>query len=148
MVVIRRLVADLNLPVRIEALPTVREPDGLAMSSRNALLSPSERARALALLAALRPRARARRGGRALGRGRSLAAAERALRARGVEPEYVALVDPETLEPLAELRGEALLAIAAGRRRAADRQRGPARRRTPAQPAQTREGEAIATCSA
>ncbi|HTA12729.1 MAG TPA: pantoate--beta-alanine ligase, partial [Solirubrobacteraceae bacterium] len=51
--VIRRLVADLNLPVRIEALPTVREPDGLARSSRNALLSPAERARALALPAAL-----------------------------------------------------------------------------------------------
>src|SRR6202035_4282267 len=51
--VIRRLVEDLNLPVRIEALPTVREPDGLAMSSRNALLAPEERARALALPAAL-----------------------------------------------------------------------------------------------
>src|SRR6202161_159117 len=48
-VVIRRLVADLNLPVRIEARPTVREADGLAMSSRNALLAPEERARALAL---------------------------------------------------------------------------------------------------
>jgi pantoate--beta-alanine ligase len=47
-VVIRHLVADLNLPVAIEALPTVREPDGLAMSSRNALLSRSERERALA----------------------------------------------------------------------------------------------------
>ncbi|MCW3017890.1 MAG: pantoate--beta-alanine ligase, partial [Solirubrobacterales bacterium] len=48
-VVIRRLARDLNLPVRIEALPTVREHDGLAMSSRNALLSGDERARALAL---------------------------------------------------------------------------------------------------
>src|SRR5437870_9580616 len=45
-VVIRRLVADLNLPVRIESLPTVRDPDGLAMSSRNELLSASERSRA------------------------------------------------------------------------------------------------------
>src|SRR5271169_4164991 len=52
-VVIRRLVADLNLPVRIEVCPTVREPDGLAMSSRNALLSGEERMRALALPAAL-----------------------------------------------------------------------------------------------
>jgi pantoate--beta-alanine ligase len=51
--VIRRLTADLNLPVRIEALPTVRESDGLAMSSRNALLDADERARALALPAAL-----------------------------------------------------------------------------------------------
>ncbi len=47
-VVIRRLVADLNLPVRIEVCPTVREPDGLALSSRNALLSAQERERALA----------------------------------------------------------------------------------------------------
>ena len=49
LVVIRRLVEDLNLPVRIEARPTVREPDGLAMSSRNRLLSAEERSRALAL---------------------------------------------------------------------------------------------------
>jgi len=67
-VVIRRLVADLNLPVQIEALPTVREPDGLAMSSRNALLSASERERALSLSTGLR--AADRRGRRrAPGRG-------------------------------------------------------------------------------
>ena len=53
-VVIRRLVRDLNLPVRIEVCPTVREPDGLAMSSRNALLDPREREQALALYWALR----------------------------------------------------------------------------------------------
>src|SRR5208283_1059495 len=53
-VVIRRLATDLNLPVRIEALPTVREPDGLAMASRNARLTPAERTRARALPAALR----------------------------------------------------------------------------------------------
>ena len=56
-VVIRRLVTDLNLPVRFEALPTVRELDGLAMSSRNALLTAVERERALALPAALPPAA-------------------------------------------------------------------------------------------
>ena len=61
-VVIRRLVADLNLPVAIEALPTVREPDGLAMSSRNALLSPAERAaRARAARGAAAPPQRAAR---------------------------------------------------------------------------------------
>ena len=67
-VIIRRLALDLNLPVRIEALPTVREPDGLAMSSRNALLGPDERARALALPAALAAAAEARRQRGALGR--------------------------------------------------------------------------------
>jgi pantoate--beta-alanine ligase len=152
-VVIRRLARDLNLPVRIEALPTVREPDGLAMSSRNALLSANERARALALPAAL-DAARAltadgERSAQAL-----LDAAREAMRPFGVEPEYVALVDPETLEPLTQLTGEALLALAAriGEVRLidnailapADAHR-PEATKTPSQPL---EGEAIATCSA
>jgi pantoate--beta-alanine ligase len=111
-VVIRRLVADLNLPVRIEVCPTVREPDGLAMSSRNALLSQAERSRALALPAALdaaRERAAAgERSARAL-----LDAARDAMLAAGVEPEYVALVDPDTLEPCPALTRASLLALAA-----------------------------------
>jgi len=111
-VVVRRLVVDLNLPVRVEACPTVREPDGLAMSSRNALLSAEERSRALALPAALnaaRVRAAAgERSGDAL-----LDAAREAMLPFGVEPEYLALVDPDTLEPLGALAREALLAVAA-----------------------------------
>jgi pantoate--beta-alanine ligase len=111
-VVIRRLVADLNLPVRVEALPTVRESDGLALSSRNALLSPPARSRARALHAALRAAARLAAAGarspRAL-----LDAAHAALAEREVRADYVALVDPDTLEPLAALEGPALLAIAA-----------------------------------
>jgi pantoate--beta-alanine ligase len=111
-VVIRRLVADLNLPVRIEVGPTVREPDGLAMSSRNALLSGEERSRALALHAALEAAceraAAGERSARAL-----LDAAREAMLALGVEPEYLALVDPETLEPLDTLVRESLLAVAA-----------------------------------
>ena len=111
-VVIRRLVADLNLPIRIEALATVREPDGLAMSSRNALLDAEERARALALPAALKAaRDRAETGERSATA--LLAAAREALEPFDVEAEYVALVDPATLEPLERLDGEALLAIAA-----------------------------------
>jgi pantoate--beta-alanine ligase len=111
-VVVRRLVVDLNLPVRVEACPTVREPDGLAMSSRNALLSAEERSRALALPAALnaaRVRAAAgERSGDAL-----LDAAREAMLPFGVEPEYLALVDPDTLEPLGALARETLLAVAA-----------------------------------
>jgi pantoate--beta-alanine ligase len=111
-VVIRRLVADLNLPVRIEVGPTVREPDGLAMSSRNALLSGEERSRALALHAALEAAceraAAGERSARAL-----LDAAREAMLALGVEPEYLALVDPETLEPLDTRVRESLLAVAA-----------------------------------
>jgi pantoate--beta-alanine ligase len=111
-VVIRRLVADLNLPVEIEALPTVREPDGLAMSSRNALLDADQRARALALPAALeRARELAADGERSASA--LLEGARAAMRPFDVEPEYLALVHPTTLEPLQALDGEALLAIAA-----------------------------------
>ena len=62
--VIKQLVRDLNLPIRIEVCPIIREPDGLAMSSRNALLSAPERERALAIRRALleRPRGGGRRG--------------------------------------------------------------------------------------
>jgi pantoate--beta-alanine ligase len=111
-VVIRRLAADLNLPVRIEALPTVREPDGLALSSRNALLTPDDRARALALPSALRAAAQLAAGGERSSAA-LLDAAHAAMRAFDVEPEYLALVDPDTLESLERLEGKALLAVAA-----------------------------------
>ncbi len=111
-VVIRRLAADLNLPVQIEALPTVRESDGLALSSRNALLDPATRERARALHAAL-----CAAGELAASGERSCAAlldaAHAALAAAGVRSDYVALVDPDTLEPLPQLDRPALLAIAA-----------------------------------
>jgi pantoate--beta-alanine ligase len=111
-VVIRRLVEDLNLPVRIEVCPTVREPDGLAMSSRNALLSGEQRARALALPAALRAAHEcAAAGERAAGA--LLDAAHEAMRTFAVEPEYLALVDPDTLEPCDTLARATLLAVAA-----------------------------------
>jgi pantoate--beta-alanine ligase len=101
-VVIRRLLTDLNLPVQVEALPTVREPDGLALSSRNALLDPAARARARALSTALEAAtelaAAGERSAAAL-----LGAAHAALEAFAVQAEYVELVDPDTLEPLAEL---------------------------------------------
>jgi len=111
-VVIRRLVEDLNLPVRIEALPTVREPDGLAMSSRNALLSAEERHRALAIPAALdAARERVIAGERAAST--LVEAGVARLHASGIEPEYVSLVDPDTLEPIDTLTGAGLLVLAA-----------------------------------
>ncbi len=111
-IVIRRLVCDLNLAVRIETCPTVREADGLAMSSRNARLSPGERARAVALYRGLcSARAAADAGERAAEA--LLERARGAMTALGVEPEYLAMVDPDTLEPVSELRGPALLAVAA-----------------------------------
>ncbi len=110
--VIRRAASDLDLPVRIVALPTVREADGLALSSRNALLTPAQRDRALALPGALEAAralaATGERSARAL-----LDAAREAMRPFGVEPEYLALVEPDTLEPVDTLAGETLLAIAA-----------------------------------
>jgi pantoate--beta-alanine ligase len=110
--VIRRLVADLNLAVRIEALATVREPDGLAMSSRNALLTTEQRARALALPAALAAAHRRAAGGERRA-DRLLGAAHEAMRPFNVQPEYLALVDPDTFDALDTLTGEALLTLAA-----------------------------------
>jgi pantoate--beta-alanine ligase len=110
--VVRRLVADLDLPVRIEVGPTVREPDGLALSSRNAHLHGPDRERALALRRALEAAEAAVAAGE-----RDAAAVERAARdamaAFAVEPEYLALVDPDTLAPVTTLNGETLLAVAA-----------------------------------
>jgi pantoate--beta-alanine ligase len=111
-IVIRRLVADLNLPVRIQVCPTVREADGLAMSSRNVRLSAEQRSRALALPDALRAASRRAAEGERSAEG-LLDAARGAMAARGVEPEYLELVDLETLEPCDRLTGEALLALAA-----------------------------------
>ena len=121
-VVIRRLVADLNMPVAIEACPTVREADGLAMSSRNALLSAEDRARALALSAALSAAARLAADGEHA-HGVLLDAARATMRAPEIEPEYVALVDPQTLEPVRRSQSGAAGDRRARRRRAPDRQR-------------------------
>jgi pantoate--beta-alanine ligase len=110
--VVRRLVADLDIPCTIRSCPTVREPGGLAMSSRNALLSPSERDRASALYAALHSvRAAVAAGERdpeaASAPGRAVVAAA------GAELEYLTLVDPVTMAPLAELDRDALAVLAA-----------------------------------
>jgi pantoate--beta-alanine ligase len=109
--VIRRMVRDLDFPLRIEVLPTVREPDGLAMSSRNAYLGDEDRERATALSRALTAAAeRARAGSLA----DALAAAHEQLAAAGIEPEYLEARDAEGLEPVAELDDRpVLIAIAA-----------------------------------
>jgi pantoate--beta-alanine ligase len=111
-IVIRRLVEDLNIPVRIEVGPTVREHDGLAMSSRNAQLDVDDRARAVALHAALRAAEQALAGGTSSVE-EILAAGQAAMETFGVEPEYLALVSPTTLEPVTALDEPALLAVAA-----------------------------------
>jgi pantoate--beta-alanine ligase len=108
---IRRMVRDLDFPLRVEVLPTVREPDGLAMSSRNAYLGPEDRQRAAALSRALRA---AEEGARAGLLEAGIAAARRELAAAGVEPEYLEALDAEELYPVAELNGRpVLIAVAA-----------------------------------
>jgi pantoate--beta-alanine ligase len=111
-VVIRRLVRDLEIPVRIEVCPTVRDRDGLALSSRNARLAPEERARATALHRSLQAAEAAVRVGETDAAAISASALAR-LRAGGVEPEYFALVDPRTLTPLERLDRPALALVAA-----------------------------------
>jgi pantoate--beta-alanine ligase len=109
-VVIRRMVRDLDFQVRIEVLPTVREPDGLAMSSRNAYLSAEDRERATTLSRALQA---AERGARAGSLGMGLEAARRELAAAGIEPEYLEARDAETLERVHALEDRPVLVLVA-----------------------------------
>jgi pantoate--beta-alanine ligase len=109
--VIRRMARDLDFPVRIEVRPTVREPDGLAMSSRNAYLGDGERQRAAALSRALSAAA-ARSREESLQAG--LEAARSELAAAGIEPEYLEARDPDDLTPATALDGRpVLVAVAA-----------------------------------
>ena len=111
LLLIRRMVEDLDFPVEVVAVPTVREPDGLALSSRNTYLTSSDRESALSLSRSLQA------GAAAANEGPS--AVRRAARAVLVaEPlvavDYLVLVHPETLQDVPEwYRGEALLAVAA-----------------------------------
>jgi pantoate--beta-alanine ligase len=109
---IRRLVRDLDLPVRIEVCPTVREQDGLAMSSRNALLDADARRRAPVLARALFAVADAVARGERSSK-RALAAGETILAESGISPEYFAAVSTSTLAPVDVVEEETLVALAA-----------------------------------
>lgn len=111
--VLRRMVADLNLPVRLVVCPIVRETDGLAMSSRNAYLSPAERKQALVLHRTLmRVHTLADRGERdaamLLAAGKEVIAEE-----PGARLDYLEIVNWDTLEPVEDISGGALVAVAA-----------------------------------
>jgi pantoate--beta-alanine ligase len=119
--VIRKLVRDLDFDVRIEVCPTVRDADGLALSSRNTYLSPSEREQALALSRALRAAETLVAGGEVDGSA-VLGVARNELAAAGIEPDYLELRSATDLSPVERVNGSTLLAVAArvGRARLID----------------------------
>ena len=118
-----QMVRDLDLPVRVVVCPTVRERDGIALSSRNVYLSAEERARARGIVRGLRAGRRAARAGRR--DARAIVSAARRTLTREAAPdriEYLALVDPKTFEPIARLtrRGLLIAAIKIGQTRLID----------------------------
>ena len=125
--VVKRLVCDLGLPIRIIVCPTMREPDGLAMSSRNAYLSVADRPRAVGLSKSLH------RAAGLWSAGADTATIEQAMRetlsAHGVVVDYAALADPESLEPVPDdaARAVALVAGRLGSTRLIDNMELPAR---------------------
>src|SRR5262249_5755337 len=110
--ILQQMAADLNFPLRVEVVPTVREPDGLALSSRNRYLDPAQRASAPVLYRALtEARARIEAGER------DPAALERLLAERvagtpGARLDYARVVDAATLAPIERIQGPVLLALA------------------------------------
>jgi pantoate--beta-alanine ligase len=112
-VLIRQMVRQLDWPIELVVVPTVREPDGLALSSRNAYLDPEQRRRATALCGALQEAHVAWRGGE-----RSAAQLEARVRRflaafPEVQVEYIAVAEPEALAPVEEVRESTVVAIAA-----------------------------------
>ncbi len=122
--VVRRMTDDLHLPIHIEVCPTVREPDGLAMSSRNVYLSPEERQRALAISQSLLMAKHLIAGG-TLDAATVTARMRERLTAADLKIDYVALADPDTLEGVATLDRPtvALIAARVGQTRLIDNER-------------------------
>jgi len=110
---VRRMVRDLDWPVEIIAVPTVREPDGLALSSRNAYLGVEDRRRAVVLCRALQAAHQTWRGGET----RAAALEAKMRQELGAEPtvavEYISIADPETLAPVDTADERTVVAIAA-----------------------------------
>jgi pantoate--beta-alanine ligase len=107
------MIRDLDWPIELAVVPTVREPDGLALSSRNAYLDPEQRRRATALNGALQEAHVAWRGGE-----RSAKAIEAGMRrflasVPDVQLEYIAVAEPDALAPVAEVQATTIVALAA-----------------------------------
>jgi len=112
-VMVRRMAADLDFPLEIVVAPTVREPDGLALSSRNTYLSPAERRSALALSRGLEAGHEAFRRGERAGAAIVRATAAVIHAEPALKPEYIEAVDPEALVPAATVSDDTLLCVAA-----------------------------------
>ncbi len=110
--VIRRMAADLDVPAAIRVCPIVREPDGLAMSSRNRYLSPAARQRALVLWRSLQRAAELAAAGERRAAAIVAQMQEVIAAAEDARIDYIALVDPETLEPVETIAGRTLAALA------------------------------------
>jgi pantoate ligase/cytidylate kinase len=110
--IIRRLVADLNIPVKIRACETIREPSGLAYSSRNQYLSPTEKEQALALSRSLQQAELAFSRGETKAENLLAIVRNELVQAAGLKLQYVELVHPDTLESLENIEDAGLLAIA------------------------------------
>jgi pantoate--beta-alanine ligase len=110
--IIRRTATDLNMPVQVKVLPTVREDDGVAMSSRNAYLGPKQRKDAVCLNQALKRAQDLVHGGE--NSATRVAAEVRKFihKTKGTRVEYVDIVNSETLEPVKEIKGKTLVALA------------------------------------
>lgn len=111
-IVIKRMVADLNMPLEIVVCPTVREPDGLAVSSRNKYLSQQQRKDAAKIYKAMTRAKEMRREGRRDAKDIITAMREILEQIQGAEIEYVEIVDPETLEKVDKIKGGVLTAVA------------------------------------
>lgn len=112
-VVVRRMVEDLNLPIEVVVCPTVREADGIAMSSRNAYLSTDERQRALCLWRGLREAERLYAAGEHDASTLRDAARDAIANAKGVELQYVAVLRDGTMDEVETVDAPAVIAIAA-----------------------------------
>jgi pantoate--beta-alanine ligase len=111
--VLRRMVRDLDFPLELAVCPIVREPDGLALSSRNRYLSATERVQALALRRAMELAEKLAEGGEYRGSALVEAMTTVLREAEGVRVDYVAAVSPDTLLPVEDVRAGGLLAVAA-----------------------------------
>lgn len=111
-VVVKQMVRDLNMEVEIRVLPTVREADGLAMSSRNKYLSPTERQEALCLYEALKEAEALMVAGERKSERIIEKMKETVARAPSAKIDYIVLVDPENLEDIETIKGKVLVALA------------------------------------